>query len=574
MQSPETPDELTPSHTTAERGDRQSTDDVRALKRELEKRRRQLERSEARFRDVIERNPDAQIVIDPDGMIRFANLAASRLFGRKREELAGTQFGFPVVTEETTEVDLLAGGSPRVAEMRVVRSEWEGTTAYIASLRDVTERKRAERDARRLIREQTARTVAEEHARRMHVLLESTTLLSSSLDYGVTLSSLARLCVEQIADWTVIYGLDDDGLPRRLDIAHRDLTMTAVADELRALPIDKAGVHPVLEVLRTRRPRVIREVNDETLRAMSANPRELELARSLGVASFMLVPIIARDRPLGAIAFVSASQERQFDESSLALAVDLAMRAALAMDNALLYSQAQRANKHKADFLAVVSHDLRTPLTAIMGYADLLAMGVPDKIPQRSLERVGRIRTSAKHLVYLLNELLAFARLESNREEPQFQDVDLGAIASEVASVMEPLADDRKLELEVTIPPELPTIRTDPDKLRQVLLNLVGNAIKYTKRGGVRLMLRSAEEDRIQFVVSDTGDGIAEQHLGRIFDPFWQVDPTQRSQGGGTGLGLSVVKHHIGLLGGTISVKSTVGKGSEFTVSLPANAKT
>ena len=318
MQSPETPEELTPSLTTAERGERPSTDDVRALKLELEKRRRQLERSEARFRDVIERNPDAQIVIDPDGMIRFANLAASQLFGRKREELAGTQFGFPVVVGETTEVDLLSGGSPRVAEMRVVRSEWEGTTAYIASLRDVTERKRAEQDARRLIREQTARTVAEEHARRMHVLLESTTLLSSSLDYGVTLSSLARLCVEQIADWTVIYGLDDDGRPHRLDIAHRDSSMTAVAAELRALPIDTAGVHPVLEVLRARRPQIIREVNDDTLRAMAANPRELELARSLGVASFMLVPIIARDRPLGAIAFVSASQERHGDSGGRA----------------------------------------------------------------------------------------------------------------------------------------------------------------------------------------------------------------------------------------------------------------
>jgi signal transduction histidine kinase len=402
MQAQERPEDLT-SAPTHERVDRRPAEDVRALQLELEKRRRQLERSEARFRDIIERNPDVQIVIDPDGMIRFANLAASRLFGRRLDELVGAQFGFPLVAGETTEVDLLAGGSARVAEMRVVLSEWEGTKAYIASLRDVTERKRAEQDARRLIREQAARAAAEE----------------------------------------------------------------------------------------------------------------------------------------------------------------------LARENALLYRQAQLANQRKADFLAVVSHDLRTPLTAILGYADLLEMGVPEPIPDKSRERVGRIRTSAKHLLYLLNELLAFARLESNHEEPQFQDVELCDVVREVGSVMEPLAAERDLELEVTAPPHDVTIRTDPDKLRQILLNLVGNAVKYTQRGEVRLILRPPAAERVELEVSDTGDGIANEHLDRIFEPFWQVDSSQRSHGGGTGLGLSVVKHLVELLGGHVMVRSTVGEGSNFTVSLP-----
>jgi len=401
MEAQERPEDLTSA--THERVDRRPAEDVRALQLELEKRRRQLERSEARFRDVIERNPDAQIVIDPDGMIRFANLAASRLFGRRLDELVGTQFGFPLVAGETTEVDLLAGGSARVAEMRVVLSEWEGTKAYIASLRDVTERKRAEQDARRLIREQAARAAAEE----------------------------------------------------------------------------------------------------------------------------------------------------------------------LARENALLYRQAQLANQRKADFLAVVSHDLRTPLTAILGYADLLEMGVPEHIPDKSRERVGRIRTSAKHLLYLLNELLAFARLESSREQPQLQDVELSDVVREVASVMEPLAAERDLELEVVTPPHAVTMRTDPDKLRQILLNLVGNAVKYTQRGEVRLILRPPTAENIAFEVSDTGNGIAQEHLTRIFEPFWQVDSSQRSHGGGTGLGLSVVKHLVELLGGQITVSSTIGEGSSFTVSLP-----
>ena len=406
MQASEFPEDLSP-HTRPERADRRLAGDSLALRFELEKLTRQLERSEARFRDVIERNPDAQIVIDPEGMIRFANAAAARLFDRTCDELAGTQFGFPVVGGETTEVDLLARGTPRVAEMRVVLSEWEGSMAYIASLRDVTERKRAEQDARRLIREQAARAAAEE----------------------------------------------------------------------------------------------------------------------------------------------------------------------LATENARLYREAQLANQRKADFLAVVSHDLRTPLTAILGYADLLEMGVPEPIPDASRERVGRIRASAKHLLYLLNELLAFARLESSHEEPQIQVVELCALTSEVAAVMERLAAERGLELRVVLPPQPVTIRTDPDKLRQIVLNLTGNAVKYTQRGEVRLTLRPADDDAVELEVSDTGDGIAEQHLGRIFDPFWQVDATQRSHGGGTGLGLSVVKHLVELLGGAVNVRSIVGSGSVFTVRLPAGTR-
>jgi signal transduction histidine kinase len=403
MLAPESPEELSRSDVLPERADRRLGDDARALRLELEKRTRQLERSEARFRDVIERNPDAQIVVDRDGMIRFANAAAARLFGRTYDELAGSQFGFPLVVGETTEVDLFVRETPRIAEMRVVLSEWEGSTAFIASLRDITERKRAEQDARRLIREQAARAAAED----------------------------------------------------------------------------------------------------------------------------------------------------------------------LATENARLYEEAHLANQRKADFLAVVSHDLRTPLTAILGYADLLDMGVPDPLTDGCRDRVGRIRTSAKHLLYLLNELLAFARLESSREQPEIQEVDLKALTNDIAAVMEPLAAERHLEFRVELPRQPMTIRTDPDKLRQIVLNLVGNAIKYTRRGEVCLALRAAENDRVELEVADTGDGIAEQHLSRIFDPFWQVDATQRSHGGGTGLGLSVVQHLVGLLGGDVTVRSTVGSGSVFTVTLP-----
>src|SRR5688572_9316534 len=178
-------------------------DELQSLRRELDKRTGELERSEARFRDVIESNADAIVVVDETGVVRFVNRAAIRLFDMSREQLLGSSFGFPLVTGETTELDLPRNGDPRVAEMRVVESEWEGLTACIASLRDVTERRRAERDARELIREHAARAAAEEAAQRLRFLLESSTVLASSLDYAAILSALARLCVAKIADWAV-----------------------------------------------------------------------------------------------------------------------------------------------------------------------------------------------------------------------------------------------------------------------------------------------------------------------------------------------------------------------------------
>jgi signal transduction histidine kinase len=555
-------------HLTA--GQARLAEELQDLRRELERRTRELERSETRFRDVIERNADAIVVVDETGVVRFVNRAATKLFGASREQLVGSPFGFPLVTEETTELDLPRNGDPRVAEMRVVESEWEGRSACIASLRDVTERKRAEHDARELIREHAARAAAEEAARRLQFLLESSTLLTSSLDHEAILAALARRCVPEIADWAVVYSVDDAGLPRRLEVAHREPAKEQLLRELQRLPIDPDSAHPGLEAVRAGRPILAKTVGDELLEWVTKDPRQLEIVRELGAASFMMVPIISRDHALGAIALVSAERRRLFDEQDLALAEDIAARAALAVANARLYEEARKANKTKSDFLAVVSHDLRTPLTAIIGYVDLMEMGVPDPLPDATLQRLQRIRTSATHLQYLLNELLIFARLDAGREEVRLADVDLRNIGREAAAVAEPLALERGLRLDLDLPENPVVLRTDANKVRQVLLNLIGNAVKYTREGEIRVEAEKADERLAIIRVRDTGVGIAPQHVQQIFEPFWQVDADQRARDGGTGLGLSVVRRLVQLLGGEVSVQSELGKGSTFTVTLPS----
>jgi signal transduction histidine kinase len=237
------------------------------------------------------------------------------------------------------------------------------------------------------------------------------------------------------------------------------------------------------------------------------------------------------------------------------------------MESARLYEEARRANAGKADFLAVVSHDLRTPLTAIIGYAELLELGVPEALPRGARQPIRRIQTSAKHLLYLLNELLAFARLDAGREEARLQEIDLRDVGAEVVEVVEPLAVARGLEFHVLMPNDPVIAVTDPNKLRQILLNLLGNATKYTDSGRISLEL-DVTQSGVQIRVRDTGVGIAPEHLTHIFEPFWQVDSTRRSKDGGTGLGLSVVERLVRLLSAELTVASEPGVGTTFTLTL------
>ncbi|HEX6135820.1 MAG TPA: PAS domain-containing sensor histidine kinase [Longimicrobiales bacterium] len=528
----------------------------------------ELARTESRFRDVIERNADAIVVMDREGTILLANAAAAKLFGRRQAELVGSPFGYPVTAGETTELDLPGNGEPRVIEMRVVESEWEGGASCIASLRDITDRKRAEQDARRLIREQAARTVAEAAARRFRFLAESSTVLTASLDYATTLSELARLCVSEIADWAVVYISEEGDRVRRLEVAHRDPARASLARTLRDLPITAGGHHPVLEVLRTRRPILVEDVDEARLASISEDPQHRELIRSLGIDSFMMVPLTARGRSLGAIALVSADPDRPLTGGDLELAEDLALRAALAVDNARLYRAAQDANQGKSDLFAAISHDLRTPLNSIMGHADLLSMGIPDTLSDASLRHVERIGKSAAHLLHLIDELTTLVRLDAGREELHLAAVNVSDVVNDVNDVVELLAVDRGLAFAVDVADPQAVMNTDPARLRQVLLNLIGNAIKYTEEGEVRLTVR-VEGEVITFRISDTGVGIAPGDLPRIFEPFWQADPSRRRSAEGTGLGLSVVHRLVKLLRGTIEVESELGAGSAFTVTLP-----
>ena len=229
---------------------------------------------------------------------------------------------------------------------------------------------------------------------------------------------------------------------------------------------------------------------------------------------------------------------------------------------------AEAASSAKSDFLAVMSHELRTPLNAIIGYTALLHDEVTGPLTEQQRAQLGRVKASAGHLLSLIEQVLSLSRIEARQEEVRVERADARAIVAEAAALAETAIAAKSLTLHVDVPAEPCLLDTDVTKLRQILLNLLGNAAKFTDRGRVRCRLYG-ESEAVVIEVRDTGRGIASDDLGRVFEPFWQGDAAARERPEGAGLGLSVSQRLARLLGGEITVKSRVGLGSTFTLRLP-----
>ncbi|HEX2090926.1 MAG TPA: ATP-binding protein [Longimicrobiaceae bacterium] len=400
----------------------------------------------------------------------------------------------------------------------------------------------------------------------------STMLAAATPDYEATLRHLAHLAVPALADWCTIFTVDEGGSVQRVQIAHADRGREPVAQRLARYPVDPAHPHPVLEVVKTGSPLLLSEITPEMVRDAARDEEHRRLLEELGMRSAMFVPLTARGRTLGAITLVSAESGRCYDEEDLGVAHEFARRAALSLDNARLYAESSEANRVKTDFLATMSHELRTPLNAMIGYTDLLAEGIPERVSEPVMGYVRRIGLSARHLLQLIEEILVFSRLEASRETLVAETVELAELVSEVRAIIEPLAAGKGLRFAIRAPEKPVTLRTDPRKVRQILVNLLGNAVKFTEEGEIEF--RAERRDgQVMFQVRDTGIGIAPEHLEKIFDPFWQVRQSTTRVASGTGLGLSVTRRLAALLGGRVEVESTPGEGSVFTVRLPIRAR-
>jgi PAS domain S-box-containing protein len=400
-------------------------------------------------------------------------------------------------------------------------------------------------------------------------LAEASTLLSSSLDYKETLSRVAALALPALADFVAIETRAPNGALEARSIAHHNPARERLARELLdKYPRPLSSTSGMPQVLRTGKSEVVSDITDEMLVTGAQDDEHLRLLRALALKSFVIVPLTARGKTLGVMTFATEGPSgRSYGPDDVELFQEIARRAAIAVDNSRLYGEAVEASRAKSEFLAVMSHELRTPMNAVIGYADLLDAGVGGTLTEAQRKHVQRINASAHHLITIIDQILTFSRVEAGVDFNLLEDVDLASVVHETGQLILPVAQKKAIDLRIDVQQGI-TMHTDAGKLRQIVLNLLSNAIKFTDLGSVDVLVREVGEG-VEITVQDTGIGILPSDLGRIFDPFWQVEQSMTRRVGGSGLGLGVTRALAKLLGGDVAVTSEPGKGSTFTVTLP-----
>jgi len=297
-----------------------------------------------------------------------------------------------------------------------------------------------------------------------------------------------------------------------------------------------------------------------------------------GFHASLIVPLLSAEEPLGTL-ILRRRQPGEFSEAVISLMQTFADQSAIALENARLFEEiAQKsreleiASQHKSQFVANMSHELRTPLAAILGYAELMQEGFYEPLGQKSLDALTRIRSNGSHLLGLINTVLDIAKIESGQFTLNMAEYTIESVVETVRAATESLAQNKKLILKTEVAKCLPIGLGDEQRLTQVLLNLVGNAIKFTDKGEVCVSAATANS-HFSISVADTGPGIPKEHQARIFEQFHQVDSSMTNAKGGTGLGLAIAKQIVEMHGGQIWVVSTPGKGSTFQMELPTRAQ-
>jgi signal transduction histidine kinase len=425
--------------------------------------------------------------------------------------------------------------------------------------------------------------------RRALFLAEISRTLFESLDYDETMSKVARLAMPELGAWCIVDVIRADGAMQRLAVFHPDPSLRALTSELRSAYPPKAGdIFGAPRILETQQPELIYEVTEELLDTAGFDKKEQGILQTLGFCSYMVVPLKARGRLLGAMTFVAATADQRYTPTDLLFAEDLAGRAAMAMDNARLYQEAESArmeavdavaraavaDRAKTDFLATMSHELRTPLNAIAGYAELLELGMRGPISEQQREAIKRIRRSEQHLLGIVNDILMFAKTETGRIPIQLENTSLSTVLESVRFLIHPMlaANDVQFVQEGCDTPL--AVVADYDRLNQILLNLLSNAVKFSPRGGEVRVKCEVIEHLVAIHVEDDGHGIAEDKLEAIFEPFVQLSSGLTRTAEGSGLGLSISRELARLMGGDVTVESTLGKGSTFTLTLPMSLPT
>jgi PAS domain S-box-containing protein len=418
--------------------------------------------------------------------------------------------------------------------------------------------------------EQAARQSAEREHEKAALLAEASAVLNTSLDYQTTLRDVAKVMVPGFADWCAVELVEAGGKERRqVAVAHADPSKIELAKRLREkYPPDPAAPHGVSKVIRTGESEFMQEVSRQMILESAPDPDLVKILLELNLRSYMVVPLTARGRLFGALTFLLGDSGRNYTADDLTLAEEIGRRAGLAIDNARLFDEAQKASGSRDEMLAVVSHDLRNPLAAIKLNASMLdnklAVATPEPV-RRLNEYVKRIFHSLERAQLLIDDLQDMVRLEAGNLVVEPKPVSVTDVLQDALDILRTAGAGKNLDVLAQLDND-DTVYCDQGRIGQVLSNLLGNAAKYTPPGGQVSISAVTEDGLVVFTVADSGPGIQPDQLERVFDKFWQAKATARL---GTGLGLFISRGIISAHGGKIWAEAAPVGGAVFKFTLP-----
>jgi signal transduction histidine kinase len=471
-----------------------------------------------------------------------------------------TMLGVPLLREGTL-IGVMSLGRPVVKEFNAKQIELAATFAdqAVIAIENV-----------RLFNEVQSRTEAlAKSVEELRALGEVSQAVNSRLDLETVLSTIVAKAVQlSQTEAGTIYVFDEQTQKFELRSTYGmdDALIAAIRE--RHIRIGDPGVG---QAAATRAPVQILDVRDEPSQV-------LEVLVRAGFRGLLAVPLLGADRIVGALV-VRRKTPGEFPQSTIDLLETFADQSVLAIQNARLFREIEEksrelgeASKHKSQFLANMSHELRTPLNAILGYAELMLDSIYGEPTEKMRTVLERLQSNGRHLLGLINDVLDLSKIEAGQLTLSLDDYSLSDVVHGVVSAVEPLAAEKRLAFKADVAADLPTGHGDGRRLSQVLLNLIGNAIKFTDKGEVAIRA-SAANGAFTVAVCDTGPGIALADQGKIFEEFQQADSSITRKKGGTGLGLSIAKRIIEMHGGRIWVESEPGKGSTFYFTLPVRVK-
>ena len=561
------------------------------------------------FERFIGRLPAAFAVTRGDlHTLIYANVAFCNVFAADAEPLLGSAFTAAFAARDTTRLTALLDRAFRTGLVArdnriepVVASAlpmsctvWpevsrNGETKHLViELRAATQgeitlalqREVAERLLLSALRERDAADLAETSRRGAAFLAAEGRRLVESLDESATLVAMERMSLTDVGDWCIVDTLDDNDTMHRLAIIHPDPAKQLVLEELEGRWIPKLDdKYGLPAALRNGRPMIATDDVDASLANAQHDPEIVRALRQLGAGPLLTVPLVIRDRLIGAITFVGGRRDRIFSTEDVALAEALASLSARALDRARAYGeaialkvQAEAASEAKSLFLGMVSHELLTPLNAIGGYVDILDLEIHGPITAAQRVDLSRIRRNQRHVVGLINDLLNLTRVNSGQLEYNVRNIVAQDLLTASLALVEPLIAQKQLICELLDCDSNIVVRGDPERVSQILVNLLSNCVKFTPPGGRLVIDCEAIEEAVLIRVSDTGIGIPSDKLDVVFEPFIQLRTAAVGADAGLGLGLAISRRLARDMHGELTVESTLGEGSRFTLTLPRSS--